>query len=299
MPTPRAAQHRDLEQILRDLKRSGRATFSVVSGGGTRVPCDDRATASGLPVETVRLTRRPDAHSVHVYWDGVYQDDDQWSVEDWTLTFPNPDGWVKAGDQLVVKYLSGDPTPRPVVPASLTLVGTTTVGNNTGHATMPAGVEAGDLLMLSMGGGGFTTAGPSCTDPRIVAHLSIPGSWVGYGIADGSGANIPVTLSDPEANGRIVLAAYRVTGDLSVAMSQGTAAVLPVMPSGTHSKGVMALLYTNPTGVTSPNGGWVKDAIGNGSSGYEEVWSNPAGTGPFSATVAGGWLALTIGVSDA
>lgn len=57
---------------------------------------------------TVGLSYEPIEHSEHVYWNGLYQPVSEWSRDGQTVTVPDPDQVVAAGDKIEVKYLHLD-----------------------------------------------------------------------------------------------------------------------------------------------------------------------------------------------
>ena len=267
----------------------------------------DQITVTGSGTQTLRLTYQPIPNSEHLYWNGNYQPGSEWSRDEWTVTIPDSGSVIESGDILVMEYLYEDPTPRPVIPATMTLVGYTDIGNNATSVDLPAGTMEGDVLLLAMATGGFSSL-PTCSDSRITVSNVDAGQhyYTGFGISTSSASPIAVSSSDGEHNGHIVLAAYRVTGSIDTpVLSNGGATFAPTMPGGSPGKGLMVVASGSASGFSgssagTPQGSWVKDHVGVGSSVASAVWSSPSGVPAISTSPAGlaSWRAIVIGVSD-
>lgn len=98
----------DGELIATDLPGASPSTGAVKA-------YQDSLTVTALGDQTLRLTYRPlPDTSVHLYWNGVFQPDDQWTRDGWAMTIPDGSGYIEVGDELVAKYLYTDPTTNPI-----------------------------------------------------------------------------------------------------------------------------------------------------------------------------------------
>jgi hypothetical protein len=182
----------------------------------------DYATATGNIDVTIRLTYRPVPDTaVKVSWGGVGLNRDEWDFTD-PRTIVVPAQGFHADDVFEAHYAYTDPTARPVVPASLTLIGytTATVG---GPVALPVGTEAGHLLVIAAANYAPSSA-PATTDARIlVQHHDVNATSIGgspngggvlaaMGVADGSGSAVTVTSAGGDI--AIILAVFEYTGDL-------------------------------------------------------------------------------------
>lgn len=64
----------------------------------------DGTSAEGPGSLTVALTYLPIAGSEHVYWNGLLQPPSEWTRDGLTITFPDTEGLVRAGDLISVAY---------------------------------------------------------------------------------------------------------------------------------------------------------------------------------------------------
>lgn len=298
------------------------------------------ATASGLRFmqdqftvvhtgdQTFALTYQPVLNSEHVYWHpgggaGVYQDGSTWSRSDWTITIPDPGGLIAVGDEFVVEYAYTDPSSKPLVPASLVLVGATElVGSPQTSIALPAGTQEGDLLALACVSRQSSTPASS-GDARVMliaqqgnqpAGCDSAAWFTGVGYADASGS--PVSYVLPSASdAHTVLAAFRVTGTLAYAMTDVVAVDRgsPFEPENPHEGDVGVTLLIGESGLIGASfpeisagvdgsGEWtVVKAPGSGSDGHsssivaysvvgcpQSVWTG--------LSSGGCWAALTVGL---
>lgn len=98
----------DGELVATDLPGSSR-TVGKVAG------FQDSVTAAGPGDIDIPLTYRPiPGSTVHAYWGGLFQDDDQWTLdlEAQTVTLHDTDGVIRAGQVVMAKYLYDDPTTK-------------------------------------------------------------------------------------------------------------------------------------------------------------------------------------------
>lgn len=181
----------------------------------------DYATATGNTDVTIKLTYRPVPDtSVKVSWGGVGLDRNEWDFTDpWTIVVPAQG--FHADDPFEAHYAYTDPATRPVVPASLTLIGYTTATAG-GAVALPAGTEAGHLIVIAAANYA-PSAAPATTDARIlVQHHDVNATAIGgaangggvlaaYGVEDGSGTAVTVTSTGDTA---IILAVFAYTGAL-------------------------------------------------------------------------------------
>ena len=88
--------------------------------GASAVKFYEDAQAVDSPgLQTIGLTHEPVAHSEHVYWNGLYQPGSEWSRSGLTVTVPDANRDLEAGDQLVVEYAYLVTTSSPDLPLSL------------------------------------------------------------------------------------------------------------------------------------------------------------------------------------
>lgn len=268
----------------------------------------DYATVPASGDVKIRLTYVPVPNSsVKVSGPGIGLNRDEWDFDPddpWTIIVPRQSHF-HADDEFEAHYAWTDPTPRPTVPGSAILIGSTILSDNATTVDLPADTEAGDLLCLIMSSGGLAGTHPTCSDPRISVQTSPEAHvFLGYGYATSSTDPVAVSVSDGENNGAVVLAAYRVTGTIADASSSGTTTFAPDLPPGSPDAVILLDVRggaggTGGGGITSPQGDWVKDAEAIHSGSTAEVWSNsdPADLS-VSPPALTGWYALTIGLLE-
>lgn len=255
------------------------------------------------------LTYRPlPGSTIHFYWNGIEQEDDAWSLDGWTFTVNDPDGLAEADDRFYVKYLYTDPTLRPPITGSVTLVGTQTLQNNLGltSADLPAGTQTGDILLLSITSGGIVGTNPTSSDPRMTVQNDDPANhlFTAFGLEDGSGDPVTFSVSDTEYNGQIVLAVYRPTGVVSHVESNGTTTLAPDLPAGVSAALMVTAQASDSTDaggvVSSPQGAWVKDVDGHRNSTLCSAWSSDSAPSAMSVSPTGltAWRAIVVGLAD-
>lgn len=283
----------------------------------------DFVTATGPGNLTIPLTHHPlPGSTIHVKWRGVDVPDAQWSLADdnWSLTIQDGNGLIQSGDECWAKYLYNDPATRPVIPATLTLIGSSHAVNGATSISMPAGALPGDILVLEMVS--RTSSSPcSCADSRFgysqaaLGGVGLPSSSVyfGVGTADGSGTAVSITL--PTGIGgasRAMLSVFRVTGTVShtfTTLQTSAGGFSPTMPVGADM-GIVMIVGENNT-VAAPitadtSGNWTAVAYGTDSNNTLQSATHMAysSSGMPSGLWAGletsaAWAALTIGLTEA
>lgn len=263
----------------------------------------DYGIATGNTDTPIRLKYLPIGDSsVTVSWGGVRLHRSEWDFADgdpWTIIVPAQG--FKADDEFEAHYAYTDPAPRPPTPASAMFVGSTVIDNNATSVALPTGTQNGDLLVLAMATGLLAGSVPSCADARISVQNIDAGNhlFTGYGFADATSDPLSISISDSEVNGKVVLATYRITGIVSHASSNGTSLLDPTMPAGSPGASVMVLAYAKSgSGLTTPQGGWIRDIEGHGSGTASEAWE-AAGAPVLSISPAGvnQWRAIVIGLT--
>lgn len=287
---------------------------------------EDTVVLDGSGDATLLLTYQPDPlHSEHLYWNGQYQDGDQWSRDKWTVTIPDPTTVFKSGDRLTMEYLYRDPSLRAVTPATLLYRGTTSSDNSDpDHETefdLPDGTEVGDVLVLTMfKGTGFGSGDIIPVDSRMVDsfgpfEFGVGGAWpekyvAGYAIATTLDP-FRVQQSSGDANVRSFLSAYKVTGTVGAAVfrhgSDDVSSAIPchiTPPEGdlcivacAVGSEVITVISSEP--ITGPI--WTEDYNG-GLATHARYSRTPPATDLYlkntTAEIAG-WLAVGIPVSNA
>jgi hypothetical protein len=271
---------------------------------GSGVVAQDRESAESFPIVPagsyeLLLARTPIPDSVIVYWNGI---ETSFTLDGNTVTVTDAEGRAVSGDLLTVNYRWVDGP----IDASLTFIGSTIINNSATEVALPDGTREGDLLVLSIGCGGFASVEPTCLDPRISVQfnplqLSHRRKFVGFGYATSSTDPIAVSVYDEEVNGKVALATYRVAGDVSYALSSGLGPPFaPIMPAGVTKGGVMVLSFATPGDIIDgTQGAWTRDVHGYSTNQRQSIWICPTGTPAVLLPDELEWIALTIGVSDA
>jgi len=181
----------------------------------------DYATATGNVDTTIKLTYRPVPDTaVKVSWGGVGLHRNEWDFTDpWTIVV-TAQGF-HSGDVFEAHYAYTDPTPRPVIPASLSLVGyTIATSTPSGTIALPTGTLAGHLLAV-VASNYLPGTAPSTSDARITHQQSqVNSTGIGsspsgsgvlaaFGIEDGSGMALDLHMSGDAA---AILAVFEWTG---------------------------------------------------------------------------------------
>jgi hypothetical protein len=276
----------------------------------------DSTVVTATGTQTITLTNLPIANSEHFYWNSTFQPESQWTRVGKVITILDPSLLIQVGDFLECKYayIQGDQTPPPPtpdptpVPASLEFIGSRVINNFTTGITQPDGTLEGDLLIVSVSCGGFTSIEPIVSDARLPNIYQPPQGGhtrkvIAWGYATGSTADLAVHVEDPEGNGKVVVAAYRVTGSVSSSTSHGESVTFaPTMPSVPTNYGILAIVYAD-SGVDfsrNPYGAWSRDVLAYSTNQRQMVWEaagTPAVTFSDYANVE--WIAVAIGLSDA
>jgi hypothetical protein len=133
----------------------------------------DSKTTTGTGTQTLTLSNLPISGSEHVYWNGNFQAESQWSRSGKVITIPDASSLIEVGDFLECKYayLPSDQTPDPppvdVEITALNVRGTNTLVSGWSSIPLPAGTVLGDLLVLSVDGG--VSSNPVVNDSRFVS----------------------------------------------------------------------------------------------------------------------------------
>lgn len=246
MATPRGALHRDLEQILRDLKSKQAAAFTVAYNGGNRKAYDDRTVCTGDPEETLLLTYAPADHTVHLYLNGQFQDDDTWTLDGYTMTVDNSDGWARAGDMLVAKYESDDPTPRPPSPSGSVTLHAHNLTVSTDNPLDPSS---------QVGGGEAWNDGSDTTGASVWSSADDPTWYTDTGVADLDTLDLPAgsVVSNITVNVRLQQLHSDPAGNLAVWLQIQTAdgftvATFPLVFTSGYGSGASVVFSTPLTG---------------------------------------------------
>jgi hypothetical protein len=281
----------------------------------------DYATATGNVDTTIKLTYRPIPDTaVKVSGPGPGLHRDEWDFTDpWTIVVPAQG--FHAGDVFEAHYAYTDPTTRPVVPATLTLVGyTTATSTPSGTIALPAGTLAGDLLTI-VAADYLPGSAPSTSDARITTqHSQVNSTGIGssptgsgvlaaYGIADGSGSAVDLHMSGDAA---AILAVFRWTGAISSswialrdAVADGNSYPVP-LPAGAEMgiallPGICGTVTANFAADSS--GDWIGVAFAQGASLSKAQVYVGYTTGPHDGLFGGLsnpsiWSALAIGIEE-
>jgi hypothetical protein len=129
--------------------------------------------------QLIHLDYVPIDNSEHLYWNGVYQPATEWTRAENTpvVIAQDPGKFLSIGDVLTVEYayVSGD-TYSPAM-LDYTMIGSTSYDLSVSQSSiaLPAGTQAGDLILLGFTGGwgseyGWNPPGRGdCKDPRLSA----------------------------------------------------------------------------------------------------------------------------------
>jgi hypothetical protein len=141
-----------------------------VSTGGVKFDQDETTAVGPGGVVTLDLKYIPEANSEHLYIGGVYQRGAVWTRDRWTVSIPDPDGELAAGNKIAMEYAYRDPTMKPpTVYSAPTWHQRAHTYNSlaSSHITsqpLPVDAQLGDLLVVTgIGGGGCTLADPRLT----------------------------------------------------------------------------------------------------------------------------------------
>lgn len=250
------------------------------SGGTGANFYEDSIVVTGTGNQIVPLTYVPIDDSLHLYWEGIFQQEDNWTRDYKDVTVSDPDLYIEVGDYLECKYayLDAEQLEPAPVPASILLVGSTVVlspGINTTTTALPlpAGTQAGDLLVVSLSCAQFSDL-PTCLDSRMIETHNLvasvgnaKGGLVGYGFEDGSGTDVTVHVTAAANNRQSIVTAYRITGAIAGTLwhhegfitTVGPFCNPPMPPVDPDDMAIVALSNLNApaedTGV-----GWTRDA---------------------------------------
>jgi hypothetical protein len=137
------------------------------SGSGNDEGYQDSFVVLDPTIKTFNLTYRPRPGStVHMWWNNLPQLDDTWTIDGWTVTVDDSDNRIQSGDTFFFKYLIQDTALRSADPASLALVGSGHVNGTTSSIDLPAGTQAGDLIVVTACQRSYTPQ-LSTTDTRM------------------------------------------------------------------------------------------------------------------------------------
>lgn len=248
----------------------------------------DTATASGPGPVTFHLTHTPIDGSLHIRWNGIDQPASEWVLVDSTVTIPDPTSVIESGDVFTAAYaylLDADDAGL-----DWSLVGITTVNTPTTSVALPAGTQAGDLIIFAVASAGASTA----SDSRLTGTIGTSygtGALVKWGIAIGSGAPIACSLTGGAFSyvAGIVLV-YRgvVVRDHGEATFAGSVATLPVFADTAAAVGIL-LSYDGVVAGTiqsDSTGEWAFDGESNSTKTHvsasewhpEDIGTTPAGS---------------------
>ena len=243
---------------------------------------DKTVQVSHTGTQSILLQYEPILNSEHVYWNGIYQSDTEWSRSGRFITLPDPSNKLLIGDELTVEYLYLDGQVIPPVslttsPGSMGSHEQLTATSSKEHVALPAGTNPGDLLVIVARGyvsasGNDTTTTLTCSDPR----MSLAYRFIDYtvdptgeavavftGVADSSGAEIVI---DATGNGGINTGAIAAIARFGGAngfgaptlVKPGSSAAIPafaedavVAVSWVKTYGFVAIGTSIPNGYTS------------------------------------------------
>jgi hypothetical protein len=267
---------------------------------------EDPVVATGPGDIVLPLTHHPMPGTLHVHWAGVRQHKAEWTMADdgWSITVADPGGVIEAGDELVAQYLYTDPaTKPPPPPPTVDVIGFTDIFGGDTTVAVPAGTQAGDLLVLTMQAGFFT---PSIGAAWLDTIYTDGGHWIlGYVVSDGS-TSYPITVNSSGGDGAGILMALRVVGTVtSTTTGGGDGPAVAGASSG--ALGVVALTGLAGTvaggfsgGTTDTGGHWttIEGLRSSKASVLVAVMLTPPvdGSWPASATLAS-WNAMTVAIS--
>jgi hypothetical protein len=270
---------------------------------------NDSKAIAGPGTQTFHLTYIPITNSEHLYWNGVYQDESQWTRDQWTVTILDPGSVFQSGDELVMEYAYTSSLLEPVEEPGIFYVGSMTIPNGATSVALPGGSALGDLFIVAASSGaGFGNHAVDCTDSRKVDETplysySFGGSWpeigrVSYGYLTSLGAlAVDVHSADGNSTGRLDV--YRVTGTVSTSFSHGNTSGTGTFCHVTPPAGTLAIasVATSPGVHMNAPVGWTQDNDGYGGSTYST--STPGDLHGLSSTLSelSEWVALAIGVT--
>ena len=281
---PRRRDSRNLADLIRQDRQNLKQVW--VGGGGGRVPQarplsrnvtdgnedddelelieflnTDTFTASGPGTFTGTLTFEPETGSEHVYWNGLAQPPTEWSRDGTTLTVKDPSGHLRAGDKIDVAYAYYDQTPDA---PDLLVVGATIATGPITSIAVPAGVVAGDLLLLVSAAFGPVTT----SDSRIVGtHQAFgTGELVAWGYADGSGTAVAVSVDGGTfgyaSTSLVAYRGVRVIPPVAQNTSTGSTLTAATFPNANAALCAAVSYNGTATGTLSPDttGDWITDS---------------------------------------
>lgn len=268
----------------------------------------DTFTVSDPGTQTFTLTYEPMDDSLHVYWDGVEQED-FFTLDGQDVTLLDPSEVMESGDRVVAKYAyldSGiepdivdpddDPPPEPGV---VEFIGATIIDEDScASVVLPVGVQAGDLLVVTFsfftfnGGDGPYFVDVTDLDARLTLVESfekggVDGrAFVAVGTFDGNTS--PLAFTGAPA-GDMIVAAYR---GVSYSGSHGSAedGVTPTVSSANNA--IFCVMASGPFGgatVVAPTGYTTDRASGGGQAQVSVgTWTSESPTDSPSGTYGGG-----------
>jgi hypothetical protein len=223
------------------------------------VPFDGKATP-------IILSHVPLEGSEQVFYRGMgLKRSDWYYATEKQIVIPG-EPWFRAGDRCWVDYAyedSGDDTPDAPNPV---LVGTNTAIGNISSIALPAGVLAGDLIVVTTA----CSSSVSTSDSRIVGtHQAFgPGELVAWGYADGSGSPLAVSVTIGSGYGSTALAVYRgvrVSGAPVQNTTTGSTLTAATIPNAQAALvAVLAWTGTVSAGIgEDTTGAWISDTWEN------------------------------------
>lgn len=177
---------------------------------------------------TLTLSHTPIYKSVNIYKDGVRLHPWEFTRDGMVVTIPpSADVIIRAGNVFDAWYVwdttyVAPPVPPPPIP-EITLVGTNSQVSS-GSIALPAGTQAGDLIVVASVG----FSGNSYSDSRLVANsINGAGVVVAWGYEDGSGNPVGVNPSGFYISTSVAVYRGVVVSDFDITQVAATPMVLP------------------------------------------------------------------------
>jgi len=236
------------EWVIVDISGLASTSSTGQASGGVLAEQDSTTVAYLGPNQSIILKHTPIENSEHGYWNGDYQPGSEWSRFDNVVVWPDPDGLIQVGDELVCEYLY-TPGTDFIGGSSLELVGTVFYDLDSGthpgtdfDLALPAGTQAGDMLCLVVSSWvePAFSADPRFYMSQLITDDIVPGgdftpsraSFAAVGREDGTGAAIHVSLGSTSWRS-VAIVAFRGPRVTSVAnfVQVGSTGVVPIVPS--------------------------------------------------------------------
>ena len=168
----------DQESCLIELEGNEWVVRDIVGMSGTRSSevlfFNDSKILEDSSDGSIRLTHVPMEMSEHVYWNGLYQPQSEWSRIGKSVTLLDPETILTAGDEITVEYAYH---PQKSIPVQPLLIGVDSQsGGNTHTLTPPAGAQVGDLFVIAASFGSTV----ACSDSRIEEEVGHNGGFCSF-----------------------------------------------------------------------------------------------------------------------